>query len=78
MSRRLEERVTCEDDQGNRCEVEVYREITRMEDGSQVLGRREAFIPGVPPRPVTAFDDQNTFETRWGKILRRIKASDQA
>jgi hypothetical protein len=76
MTRRLEERVTCEDDQGNQYEIEVYREITRLEDGSQELGRREAFMPGVPPRPVKAFDDQNTFETSGGKLLRRSKHVD--
>lgn len=73
MTRRLEERVTCKDTEGLLYEVEVYREVTRLEDGSQEIGRRTAFIEGDPARPVQAWDDENTFQTREGSILRRVR-----
>lgn len=75
--KRLEERVTCEDDAGQRYDVEVYREVTRREDDTQELGPREAFIAGDPPRPVRVFDDQDTFQTQAGKVLRRLNEPDQ-
>ena len=71
--KRLEEHVTCEDDQGTRFEVEVFREITRLDDGSQAVGRRNAHIAGDPIRPVKAFDDENTFLTPEGSTLRRVR-----
>lgn len=73
MTRRLEERVTCKDTEGLLYEVEVYREVTRLEDGSQEIGRRTAFIAGDPARPVEALDDENTFQTQSGSLLRRVK-----
>lgn len=73
--KRLEERVTCEDAQGLRYEVEVFREITRLDDGSQALGRRDAHMAGDPARPLKVFDDQNTFQTPEGSTLRRVRGA---
>ena len=69
--KRLEEHVTCEDNTGKRYEVEVYRNLEREGEGPQVIGVREAVLAGEPPQPVKVFDDENIFQTRDGKILRR-------
>lgn len=70
--KRLEEQVTCQDDTGKRYEVQVYRNLEREEDGSQTLGVREAFLAGDLADPLEVFEDENTFRTREGKILRRV------
>jgi hypothetical protein len=74
--KRLEERVSCEDENGKRYEVEVYRTVEREGEGPQVIGAREALLVGDPNRPVKVFDDQNVFQTRGGTILRRAARVD--
>ena len=72
--KRLEERITCQDANGTRYVLEVFREITRMADDSQELGSREAFVDGDPARPVNILPDGDTFEIRHNKvILYRVK-----
>ena len=70
--KRLEEQVTCEDDTGKRYEVEVYRNLEREADDSQTIGVREAYLAGNLDSPLKVYDDENTFQTREGKTLRRV------
>ena len=70
--KRLEEQVTCEDDTGKRYEVEVYRNLEREADDSQTLGVREAYLSDDLDTPLKVYDDENTFQTRDGKTLRRV------
>ena len=71
--KRLEERVACQDDAGQDYVVEVHREVVRAEDGTQIIGRREAFLSGDPAFPLKVFDDEGIFQTRAGQILRRVE-----
>lgn len=70
--KRLEEQVTCEDDTGKQYEVHVYRNLERQADDSQTLGVREAFLAGDLDSPLRVYDDENTFQIRGGKTLRRV------
>ena len=70
--KRPEEQVTCEDDAGQRYEVVVYRNLEREADDSQTLGVREAYLAWDLNSPLRVYDDENTFQTRDGKTLRRV------
>ena len=72
--KRLEERITCQDADGRRYVVEVFREVTRMADDSQEIGTREAFLEGEPRHRVKILSAEDTFEiVGQGIVLRRVK-----